>query len=292
MTFDEGLMTIGLALWNDIYRVGKNDDDCGALIEKRAPAMGDNDRLTYLFAGKWAGDAFQRIVITSHTYASALACTRITEACADLHIPWGAWMTVLPNGILTYGADDFSRILCFRFAGTLHHEQGPRATFGIVGVDPVTMTKFAMLASDAASALFDSEDVAIIDENGDKGAERVTRIARRIIVGSLYTMQNTDNFRTVTKAPSTKAVGRNGLPSHRTTFIGRPMNLDCRKAVANYIRHGGRSVPSVQGLVTGHYKRQVVGIGGRGRKVIWLEPYWRGPEDAPILTRPKHIGGP
>ena len=37
-------------------------------------------------------------------------------------------------------------------------------------------------------------------------------------------------------------------------------------------------------------KRQVVGIGRTGRKVIWVEPYWRGPEEAPILTRPYHVG--
>lgn len=27
-----------------------------------------------------------------------------------------------------------------------------------------------------------------------------------------------------------------------------------------------------------------------GRKVIWIEPYWRGPEEAPILARPFKVG--
>jgi hypothetical protein len=40
----------------------------------------------------------------------------------------------------------------------------------------------------------------------------------------------------------------------------------------------------------GHYKRQVVGTGRHGRQIIWIEPYWRGPENAPILARPWRIG--
>lgn len=47
--------------------------------------------------------------------------------------------------------------------------------------------------------------------------------------------------------------------------------------------------PAIQRLVRGHHKRQVVGIGRSGRRVIWIEPYWRGPEDAPILTRPYKV---
>lgn len=46
-----------------------------------------------------------------------------------------------------------------------------------------------------------------------------------------------------------------------------------------------------QSCVRGHYKRQVIGVGRSGRKVIWIEPYWRGPEGAPLLVRPYEFTG-
>jgi len=58
-----------------------------------------------------------------------------------------------------------------------------------------------------------------------------------------------------------------------------------RKAVVEYGKHGGKS-PTVQCVVAGHWKMQPCGPGGSERKRIFIEPYWRGPEDAPIAIRP------
>jgi hypothetical protein len=68
------------------------------------------------------------------------------------------------------------------------------------------------------------------------------------------------------------------------------MALDCRPAVHRYMGGSASAPPAVQSIVRGHFKRQVVGISRAGRRVIWIEPYWRGPEDAPILARPYKIG--
>jgi len=40
--------------------------------------------------------------------------------------------------------------------------------------------------------------------------------------------------------------------------------------------------PTVQTRVTGHWRRVVYGEGRSGRKIKWIQPYWRGPTDAPI----------
>jgi hypothetical protein len=106
-------------------------------------------------------------------------------------------------------------------------------------------------------------------------------------------MQNADNFKARSvPARSSLKKRENPEPAHRVTVIGKPLRIDCRDSVRKYLDGTSRkhAPPSVQTLVRGHHKRQVMGIARSLRKVIWIHPYWRGPEDAPILTKPKKVG--
>lgn len=66
--------------------------------------------------------------------------------------------------------------------------------------------------------------------------------------------------------------------------LRRDIKVDVRTWVSDYVKHGGKS-PSVQTLVRGHQKRQRHGSRGELRKWIHIAPYWRGPEDAPVVVR-------
>lgn len=46
----------------------------------------------------------------------------------------------------------------------------------------------------------------------------------------------------------------------------------------------GRTL-SVRSLVSGHWRDQACGAGRRDRKRIWIEPFWRGPEYAPVTQK-------
>jgi hypothetical protein len=46
----------------------------------------------------------------------------------------------------------------------------------------------------------------------------------------------------------------------------------------------GRHI-TVRTLVSGHWRNQVCGAGGLDRKTIWIEPFWRGPEAAPLTEK-------
>lgn len=83
---------------------------------------------------------------------------------------------------------------------------------------------------------------------------------------------------------------RRGPPRAWVFQFCRGVKCDVRAAVTDYCRGGGSS-PSVQTLVRGHWKNQVCGQARTGRKRIHVEPYWRGPEDAPIAVRATKIGG-
>jgi hypothetical protein len=69
----------------------------------------------------------------------------------------------------------------------------------------------------------------------------------------------------------------------------REVKIDCRAAIASYIAGQRRASPSVQTLVRGHFKRAAHGPGRTERRWVQVEPYWRGPEDAPIALRPHRL---
>jgi hypothetical protein len=79
-------------------------------------------------------------------------------------------------------------------------------------------------------------------------------------------------------------------PIIRTFQVGKPVKLDFREAIERYIKHGARKMPSVQVLVCGHFKTQRHGPRNSLTKIIWIQPFWRGPADAPILVRPHSFG--
>lgn len=61
--------------------------------------------------------------------------------------------------------------------------------------------------------------------------------------------------------------------------------------VVGHLLDGGAGDGSpllVRVRVQGHWRRQPHGPGRRERKLIWIEPFWRGPEDGPIADSPLH----
>ena len=47
---------------------------------------------------------------------------------------------------------------------------------------------------------------------------------------------------------------------------------------------GGRHI-TVRTLVSGHWRNQACGVGKLEHKTIWIEPFWRGPEAAPLTEK-------
>lgn len=262
-----------------------------------------------LFAVTWAQHAFQKIV-TSHTYAAALMCSDASrEVLAEIEVPWLAFQIVIPNGILTYGKVDYTRALVTLLPDPvigLDTEGEPAdAAYSKAGATLVLYDPLAGASEDGrlvvhrhaslAELLFDEPEYVLIKDASAAAPPRSARclaLAKRLIAGLLLAMQHQDNFKTRSVSARHGLKKRDvGEPAHRITMIGKPLRIDCRDQVKKYLDAPKRHAPpSVQSLIRGHYKRQVIGVGRTGRKVIWIEPYWRGPEDAPILTKPRRVG--
>jgi hypothetical protein len=85
------------------------------------------------------------------------------------------------------------------------------------------------------------------------------------------------------------------FPTSNQYLLRAPIKFNVTAGVRNYIANGkkGRGgLQSVQYVVRGHWKNQAHGSGRAERKFIHIEPYWRGPEDAPIAVRPHILKGP
>lgn len=311
---DTTLMRFGERMWQRAReKLSKEDqadrpllqDGVATYIEKLYAPASMSKRVTAerigVFALTWAVHAFQKLM-TTHTYAAALMCSDPSkEVLTDLEVPYLAFMVHVPNGLLTIEGEDgtmidYTRILLTCQAGfnghaflTVYDPSAPKSSTG---------RTFTHGANTLADLLFDDakewlgvEDVKLTTPTKE---QRVTRLAKRLVAGLLLAMQHQDNFK------SRKVVARTNRergvkePEHRITIIGKPLKIDCRSHIREYLSGKTRRVapPSVQTIVRGHYKRQVIGVGRMGRKVIWVEPYWRGDENAPILTRPKLLAGP
>lgn len=315
---DQELTNVGKALWERTYKVGGDDVDARRVAAEMAKNWGDaaegngvlvnEKRLGVVhsiaaFCAKWAVHAFQRIT-TSHTYAAALMCSDADKAVLeDIELQWHAFMVMLPVGLLTYEDDDnggaessYSRILIANYDDgammILLNQSALKTSHRIVGQ-----------VSSSLATLLDVNDVKFLHTAGEEGistatqdkVQRTTIMAKRLVAGLLLALQHQNNFKMRQVPARTSLKGReHDEPAHRVVFVGKPLKIDCRPMIRDFINNGSPkrkgAPPAVQCVVRGHFKRQVVGIARSGRKVIWVSPYWRGPEDAPILTRPKHVG--
>jgi hypothetical protein len=313
---DSEITSLGRNIWERSYKLGLGDDEAARVSREAAEMWGEqarendvlvNDQRLHvvetigLFAGKWAVHAFQRIT-TTHTYAAALMCSDADrEVLEDIEMQWHAFMVIIPNGLLSYEDDgivnEYNRILVASFDGAatiaLLNQHGAKSSHRII-----------VQMSETIAKLLDVEDVKMVHAT-DPGylqdqkrvrVQRVVVLAKRMVAGLLLALQHQDNFKSkTTPARSSKNPRDPGEPAHRVVFVGKPLKVDCRPSIGDYIRNGSPkrkgAPPSVQFIVRGHYKRQVVGIGRSGRKVIWISPFWKGDTDAPILTRPKKVGG-
>lgn len=113
----------------------------------------------------------------------------------------------------------------------------------------------------------------------------------RLLVNLSILMTSRESYRE--KSPPKGSRGKRRMSSRPTTrvfVLTRTVTHDVSRPVSAYSRGEGRKV-NVQCLVRGHWKSQPYGKDRLLRKHIFIEPYWRGPEDAPIALRRHDLTG-
>lgn len=226
--------------------------------------------------------------------AASLMCTHAPQLLADFRMPFPVVMVDIPADVIVMDSEMGKvsmRHACLARGDDYWLISAWDATMGkrILGSDTDLMKLLEgperIIPESSADAVMPG---ALSHPAAGYGAAetRAVYMLIQLVVNACLMMTSSDAATCVeSRVSHPYSRRRQGPPERRFYRFTRPVVHDVRKAVQDYIAHGGKA-PTVQSVVAGHWKMQVHGAGRTERKRIFVEPYWRGPEDAPIALRP------
>lgn len=255
----------------------------------------------YMWAlARWYEQACPIVHFTRPDYAASLAATSIVPE--EPILPWRAVLLELPERVVPYEGSWIKFVLVQRvvmgdapatWTIVLMPERAGVPTIWSHGQQWSVWSAEDPDPESEVQAFRDPTLKAYGDETLNDLDGRVLLICRRIVSGACCAMSTPDDWRPTKSADVSTEAARRRLqkePACRVYLLGRPVKIDCRLAVKQYVEQGTSKGPlTLQMLVRGHWRRQAIGVGRSERKWIRIEPYWKGPEDAPIRTPNKKL---
>jgi hypothetical protein len=148
-----------------------------------------------------------------------------------------------------------------------------------------------MLATTPEEWGSDLDSLQLFDGVAEDPQARVFQAVSRIVLGACLMMSAPGQVEQTRNRGRSKRFRRSGPPGMTDFVLGNDVRVDVREPIRDYILRGGSS-PTVQSLVRGHWKYQAHGPWHSMRKLIHVEPYWRGPEDGPVVVRAHQLADP
>lgn len=251
-------------------------------------------QIRWIWAGRWYEQGMPHIVWEHAAYPEMLMASSADPNCIEVaKPPWRAFLMDLPRRLL------YSRSPTTGKPAELEHLLVSHLNIG-------NMRRWAMLADSpgcfelwrhglSTEELLETGSEfhsALFQEFVDKADDRLFLLFGRLIIGLCLTLSDPSKIREArhTKNRSCARVGKlrkDTEPSIRNFVVGAPTKLKVRDTLQSFVEHGVRkgSSPTVQSLVRGHWKMQPHGPQSSLRKLIYREPFWRGPEEAPIVVK-------
>lgn len=276
-----------------------------------------------LIAGRWAMSGYPTVQL-GHRTAAAFMATKIRpdDAAAFVRCPWPAFGIRIPSDLLTVEDDGVLRPVSFigvtaidstlvkGFEKDLAHTRWwyklmaastrtvptempdyVAAFFDGISLWGFNLPTEGLATKDAGAStddLFTRWDTLPVHSSD----ERSEQVARSLILSCCLYLSGDPRERearqgsiTVTKRQS-KQRDSDVLPPYTSYEVQSSIKINLQHAMRDYVRHGG-SAPTVQTMAAGHWKRVAHGQGRALRRLQHIEPYWRGPIDAPVSTRVK-----
>jgi hypothetical protein len=266
----------------------------------------------------WRRCGFPTIEPSARLTASLMSTS--LRGIDDVRFPWEAFAIIVPTGLLNAEDTDGTR---FAVTSVLVQSVNGSVEVNVCGSVPVSrdqqereddavakllaerrprsvaeteeLARLYHPATTVAELLGDPDDLheanprtADKDDLGPTNA-RILALVGRLVIGCALEMATVSTKGSPPGVRSEKS-RRSGEPRLWVFKLTRDVKIDVRAAVTAYVAGGGRS-PTVQSLVRGHWKNQPHGPRSSLRKWIHVEPFWRGPEDAPIAVRSHVLRG-
>lgn len=263
-----------------------------------------------LLAGRWALSAYPVFQLTHRLAATLMATSVSEEALEHVHCPfYGVTVKIPPDLIYIADRDDRPEsavLLSFASYAFTEHQRAtsdepgkykePRWSY-CLSTNPVPIAEDDNSKDGLSVWAFHVPQSRILDNNLPRTwnalprtsmDDRADALARRLMLGLCLWCSDPKNLGEPRPPKRTRSErGRAGdiLPDFKEWYLGREIKVDAHiiEAVRSFSREGGSS-PKVQSLVSGHWKKQAHGPERSLRKLIHVEPYWRGPLDAPVIS--------
>lgn len=312
-----GLMRLGELIYDSVYRYTDADEDVKWFLSNlvndsvgeahtliRGLLSNSGDVRMIIGAGRWADQGFPQIEL-GHKYASNLAETVINDPAtlALIRPPWRAFMVEIPSGMFYASNEDGSavpitRMLVHRYDDL---DRGKYPDGYGWSITAFTERGFLLWRSGTIEEIIretlqpdlDMPHAEVVTSVDERSMQMLGRIAINVCLAFLN--------KSIVQ-PTGKAKGWDGSrpkgsriePVVRNFKIAQPVVLNLQDDVRNYILHGAPgsrkgSPLKVQVLVRGHFKPK---LEARLGHPVWIEPYWKGKEGAPILVTPKILKNP
>lgn len=251
-------------------------------------------QIRWLWAARWFQSGMPRVVWEDGRLPASLMMTKADpDVLGHVIAPWPAFIIDLPVGLLTSkhegevcslekmvvqlvnaGGKTVWNYLAF----------GPKIELWRHGLD----TKWLVDAS--------GTEMNSVWDKVDAQDEVTMNLLGRLIVGLCLTLSDPSRLREAKHTKANRSFSskfKRDVPKIRNFVVGGRVTHDCSEAVRDALQDPRkRATPAVQILVRGHWKMQAYGPQHSLRKPIHIEPYWRGPEDAPILVHDHEIETP
>jgi hypothetical protein len=246
---------------------------------------------------KWAQSAFATVVLGHRLAASFCATSIPDDPSLSVPLAWPCFRIRVPDGLLAA-----SSIFCWR-----GRSEGWQALLGVKperwkpdGADePFCVLSIWPRHLDFGyeQSLIGYASKEVLDMKPSEGSaspegivgdsyERQQLLQGRLLVGVCLELSQPHLAQQIACETGTRLHRRrqSAEPVTWSFEIRRDVKIDALPYVRDFLAGNASSV-HVQSLIRGYHKMQPHGPKSSLRKLIHVEPYWRGPEDAPIAER-------
>lgn len=241
----------------------------------------------------WYAEAMPTIEIGHKLAASLMVTTIGPQVLEHLELPFHSFLVRMPEGLVHMHSMEGKEV-DIQYLRLAHLQDSAGTPVWAFYAECAGNTTLMFGHHKGIAELYDNMqsidcDGYPLDTTLDTVDKRASRLCRRLLLNICLMMTEGSYTKRTRGVPGAKRVPREGPPEQLLFRLTQPVTHDFRSVVSEYCGTGGGKL-NIQCIVSGHWKMQVHGPGRAQRKRLFIEPYWRGPEDAPIALRPHKLG--
>ncbi len=259
----------------------------------------------------WCGSGFSSVGI-AHRLAAALMFTKTPD---DPKPPWFGFVVKVPDGLLTHEVGGSLRtMLVSRWP-----DADLSATSGVGTAEPHRPDRWYIFfqwergsisylhlptlgafdrAGFVAAVPRGSGSHKDLDRRQRYRFARAHELALNLVGGMCLLMADKAALKS-TKKSNSKNRNRpyRSLPFETATYVvAKNVEIDLRPQVQQYVEGGKKTSTGDRKLtcqfpVRGHWRNQACGAAMADRRLIWVSPFWKGPQESRILLRGYNLDG-